>query len=259
MSDLAVARDGGVLSLTIDREDKRNALSRDVLQGLLDGVRTGAEDDAVAVVVVRSAGERVFCAGADLAVMANDATGLEQHEGRGLLKDLVVAMRTCPKPVVARVQGLCLAGGIGLAAGCDVVLALESAQFGMPEVERGLWPFMVSALLTRHVSPKHAMDYMLTGERFDARTAYRMGLVSRVFADEEFDAAVDAYVAKVAAAAPVAVRLGKAAWVAAAETGALPAALEAMQAQLSLLTTTKDVAEGIAAFFEKRPPQWTGR
>jgi enoyl-CoA hydratase/carnithine racemase len=259
MSDLLVDRADGVLSLTINREEKRNALSRDVLQGLLDAVRAVGTDDEANVVVVRSAGEKVFCAGADLAVMSNDATGLEQHEGRGLLKDLVVAMRTCPKPVVARVQGLCLAGGIGLAAGCDVVLAKESAQFGMPEVDRGLWPFMVSALLTRHVSPKHAMDYMLTGERFDARTAYGIGLVSRVLPDAGFDDAVASYVAKLAGAAPVAVRLGKAAWVAAAETAPLPAALEAMQAQLSLLTTTKDVAEGIAAFFEKRPPNWSGR
>jgi enoyl-CoA hydratase len=259
MTELTSSVDGGVLSLTIDRADKRNALSRAVLQGLLDGVRDASTDDTVNVVVVRSAGEKVFCAGADLAVMSNDATGLEQHQGRGLLKDLVVAMRTCPKPIVARVQGLCLAGGIGLAAGCDVVLARESAQFGMPEVDRGLWPFMVSALLTRHVSPKHAMDYMLTGERFDARTAYTIGLVSRVLPDDGFDDAVTAYVAKLAAAAPVAVRLGKAAWVAAAETTSLPAALEAMQAQLSLLTTTKDVAEGIAAFFEKRPPNWSGR
>lgn len=259
MSELLVERDDKVLRLTINREDKRNSLSRDVLQGLLDGVRSAAGDDAVTVVVVSSAGEKVFSAGADLSVMAADATGLEQHEGRGLLKDLVVAIRGCPKPVVARVQGLCLAGGIGLAAGCDVVLARETAAFGMPEVERGLWPFMVSALLTRHVSPKHAMDYMLTGERFDARTAYAMGLVSRVFPAETFEADVSAYVAKLAGAAPVAVRLGKQAWTAASETAPLPSALEAMQAQLSLLTTTKDVAEGIAAFFEKREPRWTGR
>jgi enoyl-CoA hydratase/carnithine racemase len=129
----------------------------------------------------------------------------------------------------------------------------------MPEVERGLWPFMVSALLTRHVSPKHAMDYMLTGERFDARTAYTIGLVSRVLPDDGFDAEVERYVSRLAAAAPVAVRLGKAAWVAASETVPLPAALEAMQAQLSLITTTADVAEGVAAFFDKRPPNWTGR
>ena len=258
-TDLLTERDGRVLRLTINREDKRNALSADVMRGLYDGITGAGADEDVRVIVVGSAGERVFCAGADLAVMGNDATGLEQHEGRGTLARLVVAMRACPIPIVARVQGLCLAGGIGLATGCDVVLARESAAFGLPEVDRGLWPFMVSALLARHISPKHAMDRMLVGDRFDAQTAYEMGLVSRVFADDSFDADVDAYVAKLAASAPVAIRLGKAAWVSATETPSLPAALEAMQAQLSLLTTTKDAAEGIAAFFEKRPPQWTGR
>jgi enoyl-CoA hydratase/carnithine racemase len=259
MSDVEVTTGGGVLRLTIDREDKRNALSAAVMQDLLDAVRGVAADVDTRVVVIGSAGERVFCAGADLAVMAGDATGLERHDGRGLLARLVAAMRECPVPIVARVQGICLAGGIGLALGCDVVLATRSASFGMPEIDRGLWPFMVSALLARHVSPKHALDLMLTGDRFDAKTAYRLGLVSRVFDDEGFEREVDAYVAKLAAAAPVAVRLGKAAWVAATETPSLPVALEAMQAQLSLLTTTADAAEGIAAFFDKRPPRWTGR
>src|SRR5438477_11268405 len=194
MAELRVERDDRVTRLVIDREDKRNSLSREVLQGLLDGIRTAATDDEVTAVVVASAGEKVFSAGADLSVMAADATGLEQHEGRGLLKEFAVAARLCPKPIVARVQGLCLAGGIGLAAACDVVLARETAAFGMPEVERGLWPFMVSALLTRHVSPKHAMDYMLTGERFDARTARQMGLVSRVYACDAFDEQVTGYV-----------------------------------------------------------------
>lgn len=259
MTDLVSERTDGVLRLIINREDKRNALSAEVMRGLLDGVRAASEDDEVRVVVVSSAGDKIFCAGADLAVMAEDSTGLEQHEGRGLLAKLVVAMRECPVPVVARVQGLCLAGGIGLASGCDVVLARESAAFGMPEIDRGLWPFMVSALLARHISPKHAMDRMLIGDRFDAKTAYDMGLVSRVFPDNTFDGDVDAYVGKLAASAPVAIRLGKAAWAAAMETNPLPVALEAMQAQLSLLTTTKDATEGIAAFFEKRPPKWTGR
>lgn len=257
--EVEVAAAGGVLRLTIDREDRRNALSAEVMQTLLTAVTGVAADPTTRVVVIASAGERIFCAGADLAVMAADATGLEQHEGRGRLARLVLAMRECPVPVVARVQGLCLAGGIGLACGADVVLARESASFGMPEIDRGLWPFMVSALLARHISPKHAMDRMLSGDRFDARTAYEIGLVSRVFDDDTFDADVDAYVARLAAAPPAAVRLGKAAWTAATETTSLAVALEAMQAQLSLLTTTSDAAEGIAAFFEKRPPRWTGR
>jgi enoyl-CoA hydratase len=259
MTEVEVRRAGGVLHVRIDREDKRNALSGDVMRAILAAIVDGATDGEVRVVLISSAGDRVFCAGADLAVMAADATGLEQHEGRGLLAKLVIAMRECPVPVVAKVQGLCLAGGIGLVAGCDVVLARESASFGMPEIDRGLWPFMVSALLARHVSPKHALDWMLTGDRFDAKTAYQMGLVSRVFAADSFEADVEAYVTKLAAAPPVAVRLGKAAWVAATETSSMLVALEAMQAQLSLLTTTTDAAEGIAAFFDKRPPHWTGR
>ena len=259
MSEILTEHVGNVLRLQIDREAQHNTLSPGVLAGLGDGVRTATVDDRIRVVLISAAGDRVFCAGADLASMGTDATVLEQHEGRGQLAKLAVAIRDCPVPVVARVQGLCLAGGVGLAAGCDIVLAAERAQFGLPEVDRGLWPFMVSALLARHVSPKHAMDWMLTGERFDARAAYAAGLVSRVFADEGFDAAVEGYVEKLAAAPPVAVRLGKAAWAAATETSSLPMALEAMQAQLSLLVTSNDVAEGIAAFFDKRPPSWSGR
>lgn len=249
----------GVLRLTIDRESRRNALSADVLRGLLAGVERAAADDDVKVVLVASAGDRVFCAGADLAVMGNDATGLEQHEARGLLARLVLAMRACPKPVVARVQGLCLAGGVGLAAGCDVVLASSNAAWGLPEVDRGLWPFMVSALLALDIAPKHALDLMLSGERLDAERAERIGLASRVFPAESFDADVEAYLARLAGKAPVAIRLGKQAWAAAQQTPTLSVALEAMQAQLSLLTTTRDAVEGITAFFEKREPRWTGR
>lgn len=257
--ELRVDRDGGVLRLVVDREHKRNALSAEVLTGLLDALRAAAADDGVRVVCVASAGERVFCAGADLAVMSDDVTGLDQHRARGLLRDVVIAMRATPQPVVARVQGLCLAGGFALIGGCDVVLARETAQFGLPELDLGLWPFMVSALLAREVAPKHAMDLMLGGERIDAARAEAVGLVSRVLPADGFDAAVEAYLQRLAAAAPLALRLGKAAWGAARDTPSLPAALEAMQAQLSLLTTTRDAAEGIAAFFDKRPPRWEGR
>jgi enoyl-CoA hydratase len=258
MSDLRVEQQNGVLALVIDREDKRNALSGDVLRGMLEAVGAVDASGDVRAVVVSSAGEKVFCSGADLAVMSNDATGLEQHEGRGLLRDVVLAFRSCPVPVVARVQGLCLAGGVGLALGCDLVLASSSAQFGLPEVGLGLWPFMVSALLARHVSPKHAMHLMLSAERIDAETAYHIGIVSRVLPAETFTADVDAYVERLRSAPPAAIRLGKAAWVTAQEAPLAPA-LEAMQAQLSLLTTTRDAAEGVAAFFEKRPPNYTGR
>jgi enoyl-CoA hydratase/carnithine racemase len=208
------------------------------------------------VVLVSSAGDRVFCSGADLVQMAPDATGLEVHQGRGLLREVILAMRDCPLPVVASVQGLCLAGGVGLAMGCDIVLAAETAAFGLPEVDLGLWPFMVSALLGRHVSPKRAMELMLSARRVPAAEALEMGLVSRVVSDLQGE--TDALVQALADKPPVAVRLGKAAFHAAMESS-LQAGLEAMQAQLSLLTTTQDAAEGVGAFLEKRKPQWTGR
>ncbi|HVE97776.1 MAG TPA: enoyl-CoA hydratase-related protein [Mycobacteriales bacterium] len=253
--ELAVRADDGVLRLHIDREAKRNALSGDVLNGMLDAL---ADVGSERVVLVTSAGERVFCSGADLVQMAPDATGLEVHESRGLLREVILAMQDCPVPVVARVQGLCLAGGVGLALGCDLVIASEDAAFGLPEVDLGLWPFMVSALLGRHVSPKRAMDLMLSARRVPAAEALDIGLVSRVVAAADLDAETDALVTALVAKPPVAVRLGKAAFRAALDAS-LPAALEAMQAQLSLLATTQDAAEGVSAFLQKRTPTWTGR
>jgi enoyl-CoA hydratase len=252
MSDLLVSRDGGVLRLHIDREPKRNALNGEILRGMLAAI---ADPGDTRVVLITSAGS-VFCSGADLVQMAPDATGLEVHEGRGLLRELVLAMRDSPLPVVASVQGLCLAGGVGLIMGCDVVLAVETAAFGLPEVDLGLWPFMVSALLGRHVSPKRAMEMMLSARRVPAAEALEMGLISRVVSDlpAETDALVSALVNK----PPVAVRLGKAAFRAAMESS-LEAGLEAMQAQLSLLNGTQDASEGVTAFLEKRKPVWTGR
>jgi enoyl-CoA hydratase len=253
VSDLAVSNEGGVLRLHIDREPKRNALNGEVLRGMLEALRAPGN---ARVVLVSSAGEKVFCSGADLVAMAPNATGLEVHEGRGLLREVVLEMRNCPLPVVASVQGLCLAGGVGLVLGCDIVLAAETAAFGLPEVDLGLWPFMVSALLGRHVSPKRAMEMMLSARRVPAREALEMGLISRVVAD--LPAETDALVSALATKPPVAVRLGKKAFFAAMDSS-LEAGLEAMQAQLSLLNTTQDAAEGVGAFLEKRKPEWKGR
>lgn len=253
---LRVSLDDGVLTLLIDREERRNALSREVLDGMLAALREPPAD--ARVVLVASTGERVFSAGMDLAVMAGEATGMERHEARSGLAPVVLAMRDCALPVVAQVQGLCLAGAVGLVLGCDLVVASDEAELGLPEVDRGIWPFMVGALLARHVSPKVALDLMLTARRVPAREALALGLVSRVVPAASLSAEVGALCAQLGAAPPVAVRLGKAAWVAAAETALAPA-LAAMAAQLSLLTTTADAAEGIEAFFAKRAPAWVGR
>jgi enoyl-CoA hydratase/carnithine racemase len=257
MSDLGVTP-GPVLRLHLDREAKRNALSGEVLQGMLDALRGVRPGDDTRVVLLTSAGEKVFCSGIDLVQMAPDATGLEVHESRGLLREVVLAMRACPVPVVAAVQGLCLAGGVGLVMGCDVVLASDAAAFGLPEVDLGLWPFMVSALLARHVSPKRAMEVMLTGRRWPAAEALEMGLLSRVVPAAQLADETEALVEQARAKPPVAVRLGKAAF-AAAQESSLEAGLAAMQAQLSLLNSTEDASEGVGAFLARRPPVWTGR
>jgi enoyl-CoA hydratase/carnithine racemase len=252
MSDLVVSHEGGVLRLHMNREANRNALNGEVLDGMLAALRDPGD---ARVVLITSEG-KVFCSGADLVQMAPDATGLEVHEGRGKLREAVLAMQACPLPVVASVQGLCLAGGVGLVLGCDVVLAAQDAAFGLPEVDLGLWPFMVSALLGRHVSPKRAMEMMLSARRVPAAEALEMGLVSRVVSDLPAETA--ALAAALAEKPPVAVRLGKAAFHAAMESS-LAAGLEAMQAQLSLLNTTQDTKEGVTAFLEKRKPVWKGR
>lgn len=256
MADLESALADGVLRVTINREDKRNSLNDAVLDGMYDALVAPPVD--ARAVLIDSVGEKVFCAGADLAVMGGEATGLEKHEARGGLRRVVLAMRDSPLPVVARVQGLCLAGGVGLAMGCDIVIASENSAFGLPEVNLGLWPFMVSALLARHVSPKIAMELMLSGRRMPAGEAHAAGLVSRVVTPETLDGEVSALMTSLASKPPVAMRLGKAAF-AAAQESTLVAGLEAMQAQLSLITQTADAAEGVGAFFERRPPVWTGR
>ncbi len=247
-----MTRADGVLRLHLDREEKRNALNGEILDGMLAALRDPGD---ARVVLITSAG-KVFCSGADLVQMAPDATGLEVHESRGKIREVVLAMADCPVPVVASVQGLCLAGGVAIILGADVVIAAESAAFGLPEVDLGIWPFMVSALLGRHVSPKRAMEMMLSARRVPAAEALDMGLVSRVV--EDISADTETLVASLAAKPPVAVRLGKAAFQAAMESS-LEAGLGAMQAQLSLLNSTEDASEGISAFLTKRKPEWKGR
>ncbi len=248
MSDLVVSENGGVLRLMIDREDKRNALS-DELAGAISAALSATD---ARVVLLSSRGDKVFCAGADLSVM----TDADADEGRGGVRRVVEAMRACPAPVVVRVQGLCLAGGVGLVLGADLAIASASAEFGLPEVNLGLWPFMVSVLLAQHVSPKIAMDLMLTGRHVGAAEALALGLVSRVAADRDLDAEVEQVLAQVAAAAPLAVQQGKQAFLQLLTTGS---SLREMQDRLTALARTEDAAEGIAAFRERRAPHWQTR
>lgn len=257
MSELRVERAGPALRLTIDRPQRRNALDPELVSALRTAL---TELGDARVVVLTGAGDAAFCAGADIgsATFDPDVTQLEQHEHRSGLRELFLELRECPLPVVARVHGVALAGGLGLMLACDVVVAAESAKFGMPEVDVGLWPFMIGALVVRHVSPKRALDLMMTGRWIDAATAYEWGLVSRVVLSTALDDAVDEVVGELAAKSPLVLRVGKRSFYA-TEDQALEPALARLQAELSLLTQSKDAAEGVSAFFQKRPPRWTGR
>jgi enoyl-CoA hydratase len=243
--------------LTIDDPDRRNPLSTAVMRGLVDGVRQAARDDAVRVIVVTGAGDKAFCAGGDLSGdFVDDPLG--DHDARGAIADLFRVMRRCGKPTIARVNGHALAGGFGLAAACDIVIAVDDATFGTPEIRVGLWPMMIGAVLQRLMPRRAAFEMMMTGRRIDAGEAHRLGVVSRVVPRDVLDQAVDETVAAIVATSPAIVSLGKSAFYA-VEDMPLDAALDHLQTGLTAVAATDDGQEGVAAFMEKRDPVWRGR
>ena len=249
---------GQVAWLTIDREDRRNALSWSLIGELRRAVAVAKADDAVRVVVVTGAGTTAFCAGADLEGMAAGAPADELHEGRGQLAGLFRDLYALGKPSIARVQGYALAGGFGLALACDLLVAADDAVFGTPEIAVGLWPHMITVPMIRAMPPKRALELMLTGRRVDAAEAVRIGFVTQVVPVDELDAAVAALSAALAARSPAALRHGLASFYAVWDQD-VDASLRLLHPLLSLTAGTEDAAEGIAAFTEKRTPRWTGR
>jgi methylglutaconyl-CoA hydratase len=206
-----VARVGAVATVTLNRPDKRNALNAATVDGLKAALAELAGESAVAVIVLTGAGAD-FCAGADLAQLESIAAGtdgMDNLRDAQSLGDLFVRMRDLPKPVIAAVRGHALAGGAGLAAACDIVLAEESATFGFPEVHLGFVPAMVMALLRRSVGEKRAFEVVARGERFDAAEAYRLGLVTRVLSADGFADAVSSYAAELASRSASALALTK--------------------------------------------------
>ena len=258
MSAVQQELDGGVLTLTIDRPEQRNALNGEVIAGLLAGLDR-AEGDDVRVVVVTGAGDRAFCAGADLGTTAGgDAGVVAAHRARAPFVQLLRRLRAVPRPVVARINGAALAGGFGLALGCDLAVAADTATFGTPEVKVGMWPYVITAVIAEHLGPKRTLDLLLSGRRVAPDEALAWGLVNRVVPADQLDAAVAEVVEGLLALSPVGVSLGKQAYARAVGMGR-DEAMDYLAAMLSLHLQTEDVVEGISAFFAKRPPEWKGR
>src|SRR5437763_201357 len=233
-------------------------MSWDVITGLRKAAADAKGDEDVRVLVITGAGEQAFCAGADLTGMRGDASFVETHDARGELARLFHDFWGLGKPTIARVRGFALAGGFGLALACDFVVAADDAQFGTPEINVGLWPYMITVPLVRSMPPKKVLELMLTGRRVAASEAERIGFVNQVVPVAELDAAVDSLAATLASKSPAIVKLGRdsfyAVWDQAAEE-----ALRLLHPLLTLTTLTEDSREGIAAFAEKRKPVWKGQ
>jgi len=244
-------------TITIDDPDRRNALTNEAMARVGEVLRTACSDADVRVVVVTGAGDRVFSAGGDLSGGFVDAP-LGGHGSRGALADLIRRMRRCPKPIVARVNGHALGGGLGLVAGCDLAIAAQHAVFGTPEIAVGLWPMMITAVLRPLVPRRALLEMMLTGRRFGSEEAADLGIVNRVVARDQLDAAVDETVDVLASQSPAAVALGKSAFYA-VEDMDIDTALDHLHIGLTAMSTTEDATEGVQAFFDKRDPRWRGR
>ena len=248
---------GAVARLTIEREERRNAINPEVVAGLADGLATAESDDAIKVVVLTGAGEKAFCAGGDLGGMG-EASRVAQHFIRGEVGDLFKQMRASRLPIVARVNGHALAGGFGLMLACDLVIAADHAEIGTPEVNIGLWPFMISAVIQRDVPRKIALELMLTGRRMGAEEAARWGFVNRVVAARALDEAVNETAEVLASKSPLVVSLGKRSFYS-AEDMDFDHALEYLAGMLTVCLESEDTIEGVTAFLEKRQPDWKGR
>jgi len=250
--------EAGVAQVTLNDPDTRNALSPEMLGGLIAAFERARDDEQVRCVVLASADERTFSSGANLGGFAGETPLVHKHFASDRFVGLFKLIGELGKPTLCAVRGHVLAGALGIALACDLVVASEGATFGTPEINVGTFPFMIMSLIYRNIPRKKANELLLLGERWSAQEALAAGLVNRVVSPEQFEAAVADWARKLAAKSPVIMRLGKEAMRRQLDMP-LDDALDYLRAQLTLALSTEDIVEGVSAFFEKREPQWKGR
>jgi enoyl-CoA hydratase len=250
--------DSGVATITLNDPDTRNALSVELLTGLIEAFERARDADEVRCVVLGSSHEKTFSSGANLSGFAADAALVHKHFGSDRFVGLFKLIGELGKPTLCVARGHVLAGALGIALACDLIVASEEASFGTPEINIGAFPFMIMALIYRNVPRKKASELLLLGERWSAQEALAVGIVNRVVPDEELDALAGEWAGKLASKSPVIMRLGKEAMRRQMDMP-LDDALDYLRAQLTVAQSTEDIVEGVTAFFEKREPHWKGR
>jgi enoyl-CoA hydratase/carnithine racemase len=247
----------GVATIALDDPDTRNALSDELLDGLHAALEQAKADDDVRCVVLTSTHDKVFSSGGNLRGFAQDEPLAHKFEGIRRFPDLFRVIGELGKPTLCAANGHVLAGALGLALACDLIVAREGVRFGTPEINVGVFPFMIMALIYRNVGRKKTNELLLLGEQISAEEAERIGIVNRVVPADEFDAFVADWAGKLAAKSPLLMKLGKDAMFRQQDMP-LADALDYLRSQLALAFATDDIQEGVRAFMEKRDPVWQG-
>lgn len=254
MSDLIYEDKEKVAWITINRESRRNAVSLEMIDSFFQYLEQAAANDAVRVVCLTASGDKAFCSGADLAAAGPEGPFAGARKYAALLK----RMAEFPKPLIAKVNGHCIAGGLGFMLSCDLVYARNDAKFGTPEVNVGLFPMMVAALVFRNATRKKASEMIYTAKMISAAEAEQIGLITRAVPQDDLDLVVNESLCAIAAKAPLAVQLGRKA-LAVAQDMDLHGAIDYLCGQLGVVAATEDALEGMTAFVQKREPVWKGR
>jgi enoyl-CoA hydratase len=248
----------GVATIALDQPQTRNALSDELLGELLDALQTVRDDQRARCLVLTSTHDRVFSSGGNLTGFSADVPLVAKHFANERFPAVFRELGELGKPSICAANGHVLAGALGLALACDLIVAADTARFGTPEINVGLFPFMIMALIYRNVGAKKTAELMLLGEQISAVEAERIGIVNRVVPADQLTAAVAEWAIKLAAKSPVLMKLGKDAMYRQQDM-AFDDAIAFLRSQLTIAFSTEDIQEGVRAFFEKRDPEWKGR
>jgi enoyl-CoA hydratase/carnithine racemase len=256
-NSVVLEKRGPAFWITINRPEKRNAINGDVVSGIAKGYLDAHDDSKVCVIVLTGSGDKAFCAGADL-VNTGAAFAFDFSKPNVDYADLLRLAQNATKPSIARVNGVCMAGGMGLLCMTDMAVAADSAIFGLPEVKVGVFPMQVMSLL-QDIAPRRLInEWALTGEPFDARAAQAAGLLNHVVPAAELDSKIEWLIGRIVDKAPTAIRRGKYAMRAIASMS-FDQAIAYTESQIALTAMTEDAKEGLSAFAEKRKPVWKGK